>query len=269
MRVQNYFLPTIQLSYYIYPRAHENYEEDKQSWTLEWFIKKLHDLGFTVINYIENKETDTQVAICLRDKVVYTVFRGSSTDFTTNPEEDDWDTNFDFQLKEFSVGAAHSGFWNDVCSVEEEIYETTLPLLKKDYRSIITGHSQGAGDAVCLGVKIIDNRYTLKHVITYGGPRTVDSELAELLMNNWPDVFHRVVNNNDLVTRVPPRLFGCKHLGKFHYFKGDGTYTSNISDWHYFLDRMRYKVDFGGEFGLDCLNDHKPSDYLYLVERMK
>ena len=221
--------------------------------------KKLRPAGFRNFAWIENEKTDTQCFVCSKGEHMFVTFRGSSTD-------EDWQTNFDIALVSCKFGLVHKGFKDDVRSVYFSILGELPKHIIKGRKLIITGHSQGAGDAVCMAVEMLEDFREIEAVVTFGGPRVVDSEAADYL--DGLGIFHRFVNNNDLVTRIAPRLFGYKHFGKLHYFREDGTYTDDISAWGRFLDRLSGKFDFGGPYRLDILNDHMPERYLALVEQI-
>lgn len=268
MKIEDQFYPTIFLSHFIYPLS-----RPEDQWSVRWFREKTEAEGFKDFEWIENFSTDTQVAICSKDDIVYVVFRGSSTDA-------DWKTNLDYdQVTCKLAGFLHQGFKADVKSVFTAILKSVYPHVLAGRKVIITGHSQGAAVASICGIGMlegVENGYDMSQVgqnllavIHYGGPRVSDQECAHYINGHYPNVFHRVVNNNDIVTRVPPRISGYRHFGKLHYFKGDGSYTTDISAWERFLDRMKYKLDFGGEYWLDILDDHDPANYLSLVESVK
>lgn len=256
-------LPTMQLSYLIYPAAHPEYNKKTNPfiWSVEWFQAQVEQLGFKNFVWIENVDTDTQACICTKGMKLYLIFRGSSTD-------EDWTTNFDIELIPCPFGAVHKGFWEDTLSVYDRIQNEIQSYVQKGYKFIISGHSQGAAVACTTAIKLLSDDIPIDLVIHYGGPRVADFPCAEYLDTTYPGLFHRVVNNNDVVTRIAPRILGYSHFGKLHYFKGEGVYTDNISEWRRFLDRLRYKLDFGGEYGLDILNDHKPSHYLSLIKQL-
>jgi len=246
------FIDSMRLSNWIYERSMP------AGWTVGKFKQKLRELGFGNVKWIENKKTDTQCAVCSKGKYVYIVFRGSSTGA-------DWQTNFDIELVPCKFGQVHSGFRDDVRSVYFAIVNELPRHIIKGRKLIITGHSQGAGDAICMAIEMLIDRREVEAVVTFGGPRVTDPDAAAYL--DRINIVHRFVNNNDLVTRIAPRVFGYKHCGNLHYFRGDGTYTDEILEWDRFLDRLRYKTDFGDEFHLDILNDHMPERYLDLIEQ--
>ncbi|MBU1193950.1 MAG: lipase family protein [Proteobacteria bacterium] len=238
------------------------YESSFPGWNILSLENKLLADGFEKFHWIENFETDTQCFLSSRDGYVYLTFRGSSTDA-------DWETNFDFEQVPCMWGYLHGGFLADVKSVYWQIKTALAAYLAGGQKLIITGHSQGAAVAVIMGIAFLEVCDPLEAVIHFGGPRVADPFCADYIDDHFPNIFHRVVNNNDVVTRIPPRIMNYSHFGKLHYFLGDGTYTDNISEWGRFLDRMAYKIDFGGKYGIDIFNDHMPENYAALAEQLK
>ena len=76
-----------------------------------------------------------------------------------------------------------------------------------------------------------------------------------------------LVNNNDLVTRVPPRSFGYSHVGTFRYFDAKGAYHEDISWWRRFVDRVEGSIDDFLKLGPDAIRDHFMKGYLSNVAR--
>jgi pimeloyl-ACP methyl ester carboxylesterase len=76
-----------------------------------------------------------------------------------------------------------------------------------------TGHSMGAALATLAGTRCANTRA----VYTYGSPRVGDAAYGKSI----EAPIYRVVNNNDLVTRMPP-LTSFRHVGILHYLNAAG-----------------------------------------------
>lgn len=215
--------------------------------------------GFENVRFIENTETDTQAFACSLGEFAFITFRG-----TTFYNWADWMTNLECGFIECPFGMIHAGFWRDVESVYQQILSELVRHIIKRRRVVVTGHSQGSGDAVAFAIKYLAEGQDLERVIHFGGPRTVNGQAAKHLDNIFKGVFHRVVNNNDLVTRIPPRVAGYRHFGNLHYFTEDGRYTTDISAWGMFLDRIHGTVADIGQCWPDCIKDHMISEYVGL-----
>lgn len=217
--------------------------------------------GFENFVFIENKDTDTQAMVCSQDDLVFVTFRGTTFDNWA-----DWETNLNCGFARCPHGRVHAGFWWDVESVYQYILAELPRHIVAGRKLVVTGHSQGAGDANAFALKFLSEHRDIYRVIHFGGPRTVDGSAAKFLYEGWPDVFQRVVNNNDLVTRIPPRVSGYRHFGNLHYFLETGEYTTDISAWGRFLDRINGKLADIGEKNFDCIKDHMiDTEYIPLV----
>jgi triacylglycerol lipase len=96
---------------------------------------------------------------------------------------------------------------------------------------------------------------------TYGSPRV-----------GWPGFVntlgvkhHRWVNNNDIVTTVPPFLLGYKHDGERHYLNAFGN-VRKPTTWQLVKDRLR-GLWMGIKRGqIDSFSDHSMVNYCNYLE---
>ena len=158
---------------------------------------------------IEDKATDTECFIRKNRSEILIIFRG--TDSSIN-----WTNNFIFCKKTIPYGnkdtkiRVHSGFLKGYKSVRDTLH-TKIPLDSCKIR--ITGHSLGAALAVLCA---IDLQYNFKNadieVFLFGSPRVGNNAFAKSYNKR---VFKtlRVTNGNDIVTKLPPKIFGYRHVG--------------------------------------------------------
>ncbi|KAI9292198.1 alpha/beta-hydrolase [Neoconidiobolus thromboides FSU 785] len=109
----------------------------------------------------------------------------------------------------------HLGFKQCMGALRPNYLPVISNLLKTypNYHLIVTGHSLGGAVA---SLAAADLYFTLKlpservKLFTYGEPRVGNNEFAK-----WYDLLpyysSRVVNKNDIVPRLPPRLLGFSH----------------------------------------------------------
>ena len=158
---------------------------------------------------ITDKATDTECFIRKSGKDILIIFRG--TDSKIN-----WTNNFIFCKKEIPYSnkdtkiRVHSGFLKGYKAVRA-ILHAKIPL--DSCRIRITGHSLGAALATLCAV---DLQYNFKNadieVFLFGSPRVGNTAFAKSYNKR---VFKtlRVTNGNDIVTKLPPKLFGYRHIG--------------------------------------------------------
>ncbi|MFK7767364.1 MAG: lipase family protein [Mariniblastus sp.] len=184
------------------------------------------------------------------DSVV--VFRGT--------EVDDWndiraDANALTALAE-TVGKVHRGFKSEVDEIWPHIEKALEVNTKKLW---FCGHSLGGAMA-----KICADRCMLSYIKsepeeihTLGSPRVG----CKKYVNHVQIPHYRWVNNNDIVTRVPPILLGYRHSGTEMYLDHMGR-LKKVSGWKRTADRL--KGFFGGlrRGRIDHLSDHSSPEYI-------
>ena len=100
-----------------------------------------------------------------------------------------------------------------------------------------------------------------EELYTYGSPRVGwKGYVVHLGVKH-----HRWVNNNDIVTRVPPRFMGYTHHGEEHYLNAYGN-VRKMTGMQRFKDRMRglWMGLKGG--GVDSFSDHSMTNYINYLE---
>lgn len=178
-------------------------------------------------------------------------------------EPDDWndiqaDVNATTVVAE-TVGRVHRGFKREVDDlwpmVEEVLNRNRLPLW-------ICGHSLGGAMAVICGARACGGglRREPEAVFTFGAPRVGD----RLYVTHADVPCYRFVNNNDVVTRLPPMWMGYHHEGDEYYFNSHdrlvrlGPLRRRFDHWRGVL-RGLWRGD------LDLLSDHKIHRYVACV----
>jgi len=185
------------------------------------------------------------------------VFRGTD-------KLDDWLVNAGTILVEWTgTGLVHLGFRDALESVWPQIEQQ---LAASDSPVFYTGHSLGAAMATLAAAK-----RPPRALYTFGSPLTGNKEFTASL-SGVP--VHRVVNNRDVVTTVPPPL-GFHHVGELHYIAHDGRIVANPDELSVALDRLKKDAansrqqDFRKFFtdAPELLADHAPVNYVAHLER--
>ena len=156
-----------------------------------------------------------------------------------------------------SVSRVHKGFkrevddlWPVVCDDLERVKKRTL---------WFTGHSLGAAMATIMASRCCHEPSLADpaELYTYGSPRVGWKKYCA----TFSCTHHRWVNNNDIVTRVPPALIGYRHDGTEHYLNAYGQYRSP-GVWQRVKDRLR-GLWFGIKKGkIDSFSDHLITEYI-------
>ncbi|MEM7784287.1 MAG: lipase family protein [Planctomycetota bacterium] len=175
-------------------------------------------------------------------------------------EANDWndieaDMNAVTALAE-TVGKVHRGFKAEVDQIwphiEKELEANDRPLW-------FCGHSLGGAMAtICAGRATISYiKSEPEGLFTYGSPRVGCRRYANHVKINHS----RWVNNNDIVTRVPPAWFGYRHSGAEYYLDRFGN-LKDAKGWSRFKDRLKGFLGGLRKGKLDQLSDHSIVEYI-------
>lgn len=160
-----------------------------------------------------------------------------------------------------TIGRVHRGFKKEV----DDLWPILEKALLDNTRTLwFTGHSLGgAMTTICAGRCLLSHiSSTPKQVYTYGSPRVGNKPYVNYAKLD----FYRWVNNNDIVTRVPPVWFGYRHTGQEMYLDANGK-ISQLTPFQRGKDRTRgfLKGLRAGEF--DYFSDHRIDRYVEYIYR--
>ena len=136
----------------------------------------------------------------------------------------DWKNNFDFPARPYSdMGTpwkAHRGFLRVWKSIKPYIADAVKDeTVKKIY---VVGYSMGAAIATFCHEYVWFNRPDLRENglegYGFGCPRVYWGFMKKELKERW-EHFHPIRNCGDIVTHVPPALFGYRHVNKVYELK--------------------------------------------------
>ncbi len=208
----------------------------------------LEDAGLRQRRFFQSQATDTQAMLVETggtSPFAALVFRGSEhniKDFIT-----------DLKLGKHTLGKTrvevHEGFMHALHSVwrevEHELDALTCPVF-------FTGHSLGAALAT-LATALRQPRHPPIATYTFGSPCVGDAAFVASL-SGVAHTIHRVVDDADVVTTLPPARFGFRHVGTLHQLTASSSGRTRRST-------------LGGLFGPPkLLADHAPVNY---VDRIK
>lgn len=173
--------------------------------------------GFTLCSWLD--AGDTQGFVAATDDVVLISFRGSES-------LGDWIGNLDIPMVDRTYGHVHRGFLTAFELVTEPILQALAANGTKDKRVWLTGHSLGGAIATVTAAELRE-QLAGASVHTFGQPRVGDQRLQGLFRDHYPDRFFRFVNDDDIVTRVPP---GYSHVGRLVHFDSSGRVRQAASE---------------------------------------
>jgi triacylglycerol lipase len=166
-------------------------------------------------------------------------------------------------VKSETVSRVHQGFKKEVDDLWPMVLEDIQRTQNKDKKLWFTGHSLGAAMATimtsrCYYETSIRNP---EELYTYGSPRAGWPSYVDTMMTPH----HRWVNNNDIVTTVPPFFLGYKHDGERHYLNAYGN-VRKPTTWQLFKDRLRGLWNGIKQGKIDSFSDHSISLYAHCLE---
>jgi triacylglycerol lipase len=210
--------------------------------------------GYPKFHFIDHPPSATQAFVMANDTVIVVVFRGTTC-------IDDWMTNKRiFQVGAFG-GMVHRGFLRATKAVWFELSQK-IKEFQDNYQPImVTGHSLGGALATLTAARMYEEGMALAALYTYGSPRVGDTYFSEKFNANFEGRAYRFVNDQDIVTRIPPRALGYKHVGKFLYFDAQGELQDDPCFWEEFKKTVTGSLADFLNARLDCVHDHQMSLY--------
>lgn len=207
-------------------------------------------MGFPEIRYYDNDGAQAYIFANKHDAVV--TCRGT--------QPDDWnDLKADLDLQRAAAetaGWVHRGFKREV----DDLWPRLEQALVNNTRTLwFAGHSLGAAmSAICAGrCKLSYIKSNPRALFTYGSPRVGNQRYVNYVQM---EAF-RWVNNNDIVTRVPPAWLGYRHKGQEIYLNANGK-IRRLTSWQRVKDRWRGFFRSLRERRFDPFSDHSIVEYV-------
>ncbi len=163
-----------------------------------------------------------------------------------------------------ALGRVHRGFNQEV----DDLWPMLEDALVENRKTLwFTGHSLGGAMAtICAGRCYLSEIESMPQALfTYGSPRVGDKRFV-----NFVELNHkRWVNNNDIVTRVPPAWMGYRHAGQEMYLNRNGQ-LQQLKGWKKNLDRVRGMLRGVLDFRIDAFSDHSIDLYVeYILQAVE
>jgi len=172
-------------------------------------------------------------------------------------------------------GHVHRGF-------RGEVDDLWLPFVRKDILNTedmagkklwFTGHSLGAGMATIMAGICKDDPETMPvaGLYTFGSPRVGDQEFVDQLDHPAKLTHYRWVNNNDIITTIPPNCCGkwYRHHGKECYIDARGHHKNLNGCMAGCLDGIKGRLLGCGSCILcDGAHDHSMVNYNRHLKKM-
>ncbi len=161
-----------------------------------------------------------------------------------------------------TVGRVHRGFKQEV----DDLWPYLEEALEKNDKPIwFCGHSLGGAMAkICAGRCVVSKlRFEPRGLYTFGSPRVGD----RTYVSNMKLHHLRWVNNNDIITRVPPVWLGYRHAGREMYLDRFGN-LKQLTGWRRVSDRLQGFLKGLLKFKIDQLADHSILNYIEAIQKV-
>lgn len=250
----------------------------------DWIVveKVVRSLGFSYFKYADVRGTQS-FTIADENKIIV-AFRGTEvaefadikTDIDTSlqpyfyPNRNKYYAlidDYENKKTEARRGLIHQGFKESLDLIWTIVYRQVLECIEEDkqvtkkYRPIwVCGHSLGGALANLATSRFWEHDVDeINGTYTFGQPRVGNKEFADWFNHLAKYRYFRVVNNNDIVARVP-FFKGYAHVGEFKYFDSRGALREeDLTRSEMLWDRMR-----SGFFG-DFAKDHSMRNYIRIT----
>ncbi len=221
------------------------------------------EIGLKKISWVTNKETDTQGYVAINTDTIYIVWRGISSlnDFLR-------DSNLRKVKFRKEGELVHVGFLNAFNSIKDyldKVIENSFKKIggiDKIKNIVICGHSLGGALSTLTAYHFCEKYPDLKdkvQKISIGSPRVGNSIFSENYNKLVPFTL-RIVNDNDLVARIPK--IGYKHVDTVLSLDGEGKLIKR----KFKLFRHIYEC-FISDITGDAVKDHFCDNYIDIVNK--
>ncbi|MFM9109835.1 MAG: trypsin-like peptidase domain-containing protein [Prochlorococcaceae cyanobacterium] len=175
----------------------------------------------------------------------------------------------------------HAGFWGQFDALRPQLERLMAP--HSQLPLLVTGHSLGGAIAALAAATWAPSR-PLRALYTYGQPAVARASALDRLADALAGRYHRLVNDADIVPRVPP---GYRHAGHLLQFDSQGRLVSGAAaqeaalsggaggaamlseaDFGPLQERLRRQAGPQGQEGFTTMiSDHMMAAYLGKIQK--
>jgi hypothetical protein len=167
----------------------------------------LNDWRLQTCVFLEMSET--QCFVASTPDAVFVAFRGTAG-------VRDWIADLNVGVVRRPYGTIHRGFHFAYQDIRPQLEQVLAKIGNR--RLLLTGHSLGAALATIAACELSEP-FRVAHLYTFGQPRVGWVDFRNSFNQRYGNVLYRFVNNDDIVTRIPP---GFQHVGRLFHFDAQG-----------------------------------------------
>ncbi len=225
---------------------------------------------------LRDPKTGTEAYLAVGAGVAVLAFRGTEPSVLR-----DWITDAKAAMQDGAAlglpGRLHRGFAEAFASIQTSLDEAVEHLAQQGVMLHVTGHSLG-GALATLAAAYLARRheFPVHSVHTFGSPRVGDSAFVGYFDTEFAGRAYRIVNNEDLVTRVPPRRLPLpghaepvryEHVGAMVYIDDRGQLQRDIGYWCRFLNFATNALEDFKKAAATTVRDHSMKLYCGFLEK--
>ncbi len=181
-----------------------------------------NSFGLTKVKWVDDKKSDTQAFVAMKDKSIYVVFRG-----TSSKKDAQNDVSIDKVPFINDGDKVHIGFLSSWNAVKDIIFKN-IDKMSGYNKIVVCGHSLGAAVATLCAYNLSHVYDTTIECCTIGSPR-VGNKTFKNNYDNRKIKTLRIVHNNDVVTHSP--FIGYHHVNYMLRIDHDGNIKKYMIDW--------------------------------------
>lgn len=170
--------------------------------------------------FVTGVEEDAHVLISRFDDCTVIAFRGTAS-------IQNWIEDAEFFRRKLAGRAeVHDGFYRGADCILPGLIKFLLPdgADKSQMKPLVfTGHSLGGALAMLCALELSGKSFPVKLVVTFGQPRVGNDSFSRLYDWMLGSITWRVVNQNDIVPRLPGWLTGYRHAGGLAFLNVAGA----------------------------------------------
>ena len=231
-------------------------EVTTQTWTWGFGSCKILDSGAT------------QGYVMANEDAIVVSFRG-----TQGKDLRDWITNLDFDRIETPDGWVHCGFNKAVDRVFEDLLLAVMKFRTQGQALFLTGHSLGGALATLTTLRLINAGQSVQGLYTFGSPRVgdrtyfdrfttaLDPKLAEAPRHRA----FRIVNDEDIVPKLPFKATGYCHVGEKYRFDALGCLCLNPVLSQSLVAAIQNEIEDFLEPDWEVIKDHDLGSYKAVI----
>jgi len=218
---------------------------------------QLQAWGFDPARFTFLNKSDTQGFVTATDEMVLVSFRG-----TQSNDIWDWMTDARIALRPYQPGLVHIGFYNALNDVWHEMNAAINAGRDHGQSLWVTGHSLGAALAgLAVSRMIFEEQTPTNGLYTFGHPRMGNFVFGNGYDTEFMAKTFRYVNDQDIVTRIPPRTLGYAHVGQLLFFDQNGRLQNDDHFWNRFLTEIKVGIE-GLKKPAGIVEDHAIQRYI-------